>query len=261
MLQPRISLKVKIYFVLVALLLLSALANVFALYQLRIAYQRIALLEVYPAGVGDRGEAGGKERGSVDDTPLIAFVGDSRVRHWNPLPPVDCRVVQIGKPGHTTSQVRLWLESVLRDYQPSVLVIQCGINDVLAIGPHPGLQEDITANCCRNLAHMAAIASEREIRVVLMTVLPTGTVDLKRRFVWNDGIEQARRQVNAFILQLAEREDTITVNVDPILTVKGKLKSQYARDTVHLNVAGYQALNTLLYPILDKQLTSLAKVD
>jgi lysophospholipase L1-like esterase len=87
-------------------------------------------------------------------------------------------------------------------------------------------------------------------RVLLTTIFPVGEVPLQRRLVWSDDIQQAVVEVNDHLRSLAS-EDVIVFDAAALLSdASGKMRPEYRDDELHLNDAGYEALNAELISLL-----------
>jgi lysophospholipase L1-like esterase len=180
----------------------------------------------------------------------IVFVGDSRIEQWPALPePAGCQSVNRGSGGETTAQVALRLERDVIRLRPEVAVVQAGINDLKAAGVLPVPQEEIIADCERNLRTIVSRLRASGVRVVLMTVLPVGPVELARRPVWSDATLDAVARVNTTIRGMGGPGVTV-VDCDPDLLVNGRMNPIFARDAFHLTPAGYDALARVVTPAL-----------
>jgi lysophospholipase L1-like esterase len=184
----------------------------------------------------------------------VVFVGDSRIEQWPTLPePAGCQSVNRGSGGETTTQVALRLERDVLRLRPEVAVVQAGINDLKAAGVLPVPEEEIVANCERNLAAITSRLREGGVRVVLLTVLPVGSVELARRPVWSDATLAAVNRVNERLRGMSGPGVTV-VDCDPAMAVNGRMNRAYARDAFHLTPAGYDALARVVTPALEDAL-------
>jgi lysophospholipase L1-like esterase len=185
----------------------------------------------------------------------VVFVGDSRIEQWPALPqPTGCQSVNRGSGGETTKQVALRLERDVIRLHPEVAVVQAGINDLKAVGVLPVPEEEIIANCERNLQSIVSQLREGGVGVILMTVLPVGPVELARRPVWSNATLTAVARVNATIRSMGGAGVTV-VDCDPEMMVNGRMNPKYARDAFHLTPAGYDALARVVTPALDETST------
>ena len=181
----------------------------------------------------------------------IVFVGDSRIEQWPALPqPTGCQSVNRGSGGETTAQVALRLERDVIRLHPEIAVVQAGINDLKAVGVLPVPEEEINANCERNLQSCVSRLRESGVRVILMTVLPVGPVELARRPVWSNATLAAVARVNATIRGMGGAGVTV-VDCDTDMAINGRMNPKYARDAFHLTPAGYDALARAVTPALE----------
>jgi lysophospholipase L1-like esterase len=151
--------------------------------------------------------------------------------------------------GETTAQTILRLDNDVISLRPSIVVVEVGINDLKTIGLFPNLEQQITNSCFANLNTLVIRMTEHGIHVVVLTIIPPGRPGLLRNLVWSEAIYTAVERVNATIKNLQGRRITV-VDCAQVMCIGKRVKPQYARDTLHLNSAGYEMLNTSLSPVL-----------
>ena len=84
----------------------------------------------------------------------------------------------------------------------------------------------------------------------MTTIFPVGDVPIERRPFWSDEVASAVSEVNAYIRSL-EGEQVIIFDTCSILADdEGITRPEYSVDLLHLNAAGYKALNHELARIL-----------
>jgi len=180
----------------------------------------------------------------------IVFIGDSRIEQWPDLPqPAGCQSVNRGSGGETTTQVALRLDRDVIRLHPDVAVVQAGINDLKAVGVVSIPEDEIIAKCERNLHTIVSRLRQSGVRVILITVLPIGPVELARRPVWSNATLTAVERVNETIRGMGCDGVTV-VDCDPDMMVNGRMNPNYARDAFHLTPAGYEALARVVTPAL-----------
>jgi len=190
-------------------------------------------------------------------TMRIVYFGDSRLEQWKPLPEFPgVQSVNRGSGGETTAQGMLRLERDVIALRPHLVVIQYGVNDLKNIGALADRKVQIVENCGRNLRRMVERSREHGIQVVLTTIFPAGTVELARRPMWSDATYAAIDTVNADLKALAG-EGVWVVNCDQALGANGRINPDFALDTLHLNPAGYKALDATLRPVIEDVLSRL----
>ncbi|HUD72200.1 MAG TPA: GDSL-type esterase/lipase family protein [Dongiaceae bacterium] len=182
--------------------------------------------------------------------PRVLLFGDSRISMWNPPPTLPGgSIVVRGRPGETTALSRLRLQRDLDVIEPDIVVLEIGVNDLKQVGLFPGRAAEIAAGVETNLRAMLDILSGGGRQVVLLTIFPVGERGLLHRLIWPGNIDGAVRATNARLR--AWGGDRLTVlDCDPILAPQGSIDPRYAVDPLHLNEAGYTALDAAIDPIL-----------
>lgn len=191
------------------------------------------------------------------ETPIVVFVGDSRIARWMPMPSLSgCQIVNRGIGGETTAQTLLRFEEDVVKLKPSLAVIQVGINDLKTIGVFPRQSQHIIDSCEQNIITMVERLTANDITVVIMTVVPPGKPQLLRRPVWSNDIYSAVKKVNKVIRSLAG-DRVIVLDCDTFMAHDEKIKPEYVCDTLHLSRRGYEELNKYLEPVLTELIESL----
>jgi lysophospholipase L1-like esterase len=175
----------------------------------------------------------------------VVLFGDSRVQQWSPLPQVDgVEIVNRGVGGETTAQMRLRFSADVLQLQPDVVVIQAGINDLVAASLSADAGNRIRQGLRDNLRQLATLSVAAGARVVLLTIIPPASPTLPRRLVWNSDIVEDVDDVNAFIRSLDSLDGVTVVDAAGLLApAGGELPADYARDTLHFEPAAYATLN------------------
>ena len=181
---------------------------------------------------------------------LVVFFGDSRAAEW-PSPTVPgLEFVNRGIGAQTSAQVAGRFTAHVASLHPQVLVIQVGINDIKTIPLFPDNAARIITDCQAHIKQIVELARQKNIIVVFTTIAPRGAVPLERRWYWSSAADQAIGEVNQYIASLEDSDvhvlDTATVLADD----HGLMRSEYQRDFLHLNTAGYDALNQELIRVL-----------
>ena len=182
----------------------------------------------------------------------VVFFGDSRAAEWPAPEGLDgWTFVNRGIHNQTSAEVLHRFDAHVAPLEPDVIVIQVGVNDLKAIPLFPGQRATIVANCQANVAQIVHRSRELGATVILTTLFPLGEVPLERRLFWSGEIEDALREVNAYVRTLAG-EGVVVLDTAPILAdERGIVRRAYSRDLLHLSEAGYQALNKALVPALE----------
>jgi lysophospholipase L1-like esterase len=208
-----------------------------------------------PAEGGAEGREGSRRRVGV-------LLGDSRAAAW-PLPPEGpsalgdappgpLAFVQRGVSGHTTAQVRLRYEAHVAPLRPAVVVLQAGVNDVVALSLlGEARRAPVVAACVENLRAVAERAQAEGAWVVLTTVIPPGRLPLSERLFGPSGpTERAVAEVNAALRALTGPRLRLLDAAALLSDAEGRLRADFQEDPWHVNAAGYRVLDAELRRVL-----------
>jgi lysophospholipase L1-like esterase len=174
----------------------------------------------------------------------IVFLGDSITEGWfDKRPGFFTRGrVDRGIGGQTSSQMVLRMMSDVVALKPTAVHIMAGTNDIAGnTGP---MTPEMTQN---NIRAMSDIARGQGIRVLLASIPPAAS------FPWRPGLEtrQPIKALNRWIKQFAHDSGAVWVDYWPVLNDgTGAIKAGLASDGVHPTEAGYDAMATVVEPIL-----------
>jgi lysophospholipase L1-like esterase len=191
---------------------------------------------------------------NTNDQPLIVFYGDSRAFSW-PQPDgiSDYQFMNRGIGAQTTAQNLLRYPFHVAPLHPQLLILQVGINDLKTIPLLPERKSEIIQNTQANIRSIVEMALEENATVILTTIFPVGDVPLERQLFWSDDVQVAVDEVNEFIHRL-ESEDVVVLDAFAILADdRGIMRPEYGEDTLHINAAGYAALNQSLSQLLKER--------
>jgi lysophospholipase L1-like esterase len=237
--------------IIVLLLLCSLAANAFLIWLVREQYRETLRVRLDPTSA----TAFVPMNSALPALPVgqrrIVFVGDSRTEMWGQLPTVkDCQTVNRGKSHDTSGQLLLRLERDVIALKPDLVFLEVGANDLKSIGALPEDEQRIKNRLKENVHVVLDRLAANGIPVVISTVFPFGSVTLRRRPVWSDRIVVARDEWNEEIRAM-NRPGVAIFDAERVLAMDGRLKPEFALDDLHLNGAGYDALNAALPPILE----------
>ena len=185
------------------------------------------------------------------DTKLVVFFGDSRAFRWPAVELTLYRFVNRGIGAQTSAQVLARYDAHVASLQPQIVLLQVGINDLKTIPLFPERRDEIVTTLQENIAQIIEKSRAQEATIILTTIFPVGTVPFERRLVWSNAVVEASADVNAYIRDLGE-DDVIVFDTVPILaSASGQVHEEYQIDLLHINQAGYEALNQELVRILD----------
>ena len=230
----------------VALLLIFLLAALFVFIYVRAYrsnYYTYNLLRLDPL-----------EEGSLKDyearisTAEIWMIGDSRIARWDTdLLKEESGIANLGIEGQTSAQVYYRLKNYLVSDTPSLIVLQVGINDLKIIGLDKGLKAEVSKNLCRNIEAICHLCIDRDIKVILMNIIPVGKIEPARRLVWNTEVNQALDSVNAALKLMTDNEHVLYLDTYTLLSDNTKkVRTELQYDFLHINKKGYEILSTAL---------------
>lgn len=230
--------------VLLAGLLAAGALAALALWSARYFNQQRAELRLAPVNAG----AHAAENDAVGP-PVgrrVVFFGDSRIQGWSPQPRIPgTELLWRGIGGETTVQMMYRFDEDVLSLKPSAVVIQAGINDLVA-GAILGRKDETVRNTIDNLGHFVKAAREGSVEVYLMTVFRPARSPPWRAPFWPAGVAAAVAQVNDAIGAMAG-EGVHVIDADAWLAGEDRvMPRRHARDTLHLNEAGYTRLNQLV---------------
>lgn len=178
----------------------------------------------------------------------VVFMGDSITEGWFDKRPgfFSRGRIDRGISGQTTSQMVLRMMSDVVSLRPRVVHIMGGTNDIAGnTGPMPAqMSED-------NVRAMADIAERQGIKVLIASVPPAG------KFPWAPDVETRNSiaELNRRLKRLARQTGATFVDYHPALDDgTGAMKPGLAVDGVHPTEAGYDAMATIVDPVLRRAL-------
>jgi lysophospholipase L1-like esterase len=176
----------------------------------------------------------------------VIFFGDSRANEWPAPANQGWAVLSRAVGGETSEQAILRYEDHVLALEPDIVLVQTCINDLKTIGIFPERRDTLVAQCMVNIDQIVAWNQDAGILSLLTTIFPVGRVSLVRRPFWPPEIDVAIREVNAHIRSLAGSEVMIFDAYALLVAKEGRLDEAYRFDELHLNDAGYAALNAQL---------------
>jgi len=171
----------------------------------------------------------------------ILFVGSSSIRLWNTAesyPKYD--VVNRGFGGAHISDVIYYYETVVKKYNPNLIVFYCGDNDIAAGKSTEQVYGDFQEFFKKCKGDFPAT------KVVYLPIKPS----ISRWTFW-DKMSQVNKKIE---LDAKSEPNLVYVNTaSPMLSKDGKPKGNlFVADGLHLNKSGYELWNSILLPHLQK---------
>lgn len=181
-------------------------------------------------------------KASVD----VVFLGDSITEGWRSTRPGFFAPRRVGRgiSGQTTPQILLRMMADVVHLKPRALHLMAGTNDVAAnSGP---MTPEMTRD---NFRMMSDIARAHGIALLLASIPPAAG------FPWRPGLETKTpiAAMNAWLERFATSSGAIWVDYRRVLDDgSGAMKPGLANDGVHPTAAGYEAMATVIEPILQR---------
>ena len=137
-----------------------------------------------------------------------------------------------GIDGQTTERAARAGRDQVGALKPKIIVLQCGVNDLTAIGVLPEQRAQIVSNCKENLHKMIAMARAAGATVIIVTIIHNGRVTLDHRPFWSNQIAGAIGEVNEDLRRI-HQPNVIVLDADEVFLPKsGKVRQEYYVDTL-----------------------------
>lgn len=174
----------------------------------------------------------------------IVFLGDSITEGWKSKRPGFFTSGRVGRGigGQTTPQMVLRMMADVVRLKPRFVHIMAGTNDIAG-----NTGKMTRAQSYDNFRMMAQIAKANGIGVILASVPPAD------HFPWRPGLDVVGpiREINAWLHGYAKAERLTWVDYTAALgDANGAMKPGLAYDGVHPTEAGYDAMATVIEPLL-----------
>ncbi|MEA3213067.1 MAG: hypothetical protein QOE70_6124 [Chthoniobacter sp.] len=170
----------------------------------------------------------------------VVVIGDSTISRWNfDDAPEDWEIVNRGVAGETSAQLIYRFAADATALRPEVVVIQTGVNDLVAaslLGPRG---EALVPLVAENLKAIALQGAEAGFEVILITLVPPARPELVRRPIWNKKIYRQVRQVNETLLRWVPPDRVTVVDHAAVFGPADVLAPRFASDALHFSEEGY----------------------
>lgn len=181
------------------------------------------------------------DRQSPPPADVVVFVGSSSIRFWNSLAEDFPSITPLnrGFGGSRLSDVRHFTDRLILAYQPRVVVLYAGDNDIAAGRTARDVFDDYVAIATRIREALP------ETRLVFVSIKPSPS-----RWAQVD----VMREANALIADHASRDDKLDfVDIfNPMLGPDGQpIRELYLDDLLHMTPAGYGVWREVVAPYVE----------
>lgn len=182
----------------------------------------------------------------------IVLFGDSRIEQWKNFPASEgSELIARGVPGETTGQMRIRFERDVLALNPDIVVLQLGINDLVAIGALPDRQAEIVNQCAANMKYFVEALRTRNIRTILLTIIPPAPPPIWRLPVWSDQISAEVENLNRYWIAEHASATLHVIDTKSLLQdAQGRWRRNVTAGTLHITPRGYEYLNAAVMPLI-----------
>ncbi|MDE6196885.1 MAG: acylhydrolase [Muribaculaceae bacterium] len=187
---------------------------------------------------------------NLERSPDVVFLGNSITDHWARHRPgffTSRNMAGRGISGQTSSHMLVRFRADVMSLKPKAVVILAGINDIALNNGSISLE-----NIAGNIMSMCELARSAGIEPLICSVLPS------KRIRWRPEVSPAGLivRLNAMLRAYAADNGIDFVDYYSAMTdADGGLDGRYTTDGVHPLGAGYDVMEAIVLPHIDKYLT------
>ncbi|GAA4786830.1 SGNH/GDSL hydrolase family protein [Olivibacter ginsenosidimutans] len=184
----------------------------------------------------------------------VVFMGNSITEGWVNTHPhffSDNHYLGRGISGQTSMQMLVRFRRDVIDLQPKAVVILAGTNDIAQNTGYISLN-----NILGDLISMVELAQTNHINVILCSVLPAYEFGWRKELKPADDIIKLNQLIKDYALQ--HRIPYVDYH-SALKDARNGLSEKYAKDGVHPTAAGYDMMEGLVKPVIDKVVKSKNK--
>lgn len=188
------------------------------------------------------------------DKQVVVFLGDSRAAGWQAPAGFTTthQFINRGIGGETSHQTLLRFDTHITPLEPDIIVLQVGVNELTAIPLLRHREAEIRAESEANIRELVARCRALGATVIWTTIFPAGQPQFNDYLRDPGDIASAINTVNGSLSDLAG-EGVIVFDTSAVLAGEdGRVLDGLAADFLHLNPAGYAALNIELTKLLQR---------
>ncbi|MET0387983.1 MAG: GDSL-type esterase/lipase family protein [Polyangiales bacterium] len=180
----------------------------------------------------------------------VVLFGDSRARSWPDHTHRGFELINRGIGYQTTRQVLGRFERDLAAWQPQVVVLQLGVNDLKATSQWPERATFIVSECKRNINELVTRSVGLGAHVVITTIFSLGAIPWFRMLMLSPAVGARIADVNRYLVTLRSEHVTVLDSAAILDGPDGKIRPEYQADFLHLNNRGYDVLDEQLDKVL-----------
>jgi lysophospholipase L1-like esterase len=129
---------------------------------------------------------------------------------------------------------------------PSRVIIQLGINDVIAAALDTDRAEHILSVAVRNTLLLIRLILDDDIAVIYSTIMPVSNLSVAERLLYKRDLNADVNEINRLILDQIPKE-VIVLDAAGII---GETNAVRYKDSLHLTSDSYEVLNRALRKLL-----------
>lgn len=149
----------------------------------------------------------------------------------------DLKIINEGFSGHTTKDVLKRLKTSVFDYNPDIVVLLIGTNDLELLNSSPEEVIKGIKDIVKNINDY-----DKNIKIFLQSIYPVNPPI--KPFSVGRRTNSDIKKINKAIKQI--KEVTYLNMYDLLINGEGKLKEEYTDDGIHMSEAGYQFITEQL---------------
>lgn len=180
----------------------------------------------------------------------ILIIGDSRVSRWKPLPSIEgYNFINRGVGGEKLNALIERLDLELNCYKPICLILQVGVNDVVAatLKLSDNTQSDVN-DIIENFEKIVSRCESLGIKCILTSIIKPS---LASGFYCVQGVNEMNvliKDINIKIKKFCQNEvvDFLDFSTELESSNVGMTDAKFRVDTLHINEAAYKKLNALI---------------
>jgi len=187
-------------------------------------------------------------KSSTSNAKKIVLIGDSITESWKGYSPEffaeNPRLINKGVSGETTPQILDRFNNDVVSFEPELVIILAGINDIAQNTGYISIPETFT-----NIINMVEIANSHNIRPVLCSVLPANKIAWKPEIKSADLVIELNDKLKDYC---AENNIAYVDYFSSMVGEKKELRSELTYDGVHPDKNGYTIMEGVLLDLLKK---------